>query len=91
MSFKIVKTLENGTVNISAVPTAWEENGILWWPKCSQIVLDKLRCNKYSVPDETWTKYSNATVKAKNIESFHEAIKIEIEFAGFNDTDTEEM
>lgn len=87
MGFKIVKTVEDGTICITAVPEKWESNGILFWPSGTQI--EKLRRNSQSVPGANWTKIKNCIVK-HICENFHEALKIEKEFADLTDTDSEE-
>lgn len=92
MSFKVVKSIKkNGNQEIFAVPQAWEVDGFVFWPSnFSKKFLEKLRSNKYSVPDKTWPKY-NAVVKAKGIADFREALKVEAEFVSFTDTDAEMM
>lgn len=91
MAFKVVKTTNtSGKYEFSAVPEAWEANGILSWPNCSQKKMEKMRCNKYSTPQSHWQTYK-AVVKLNNIETFGEAVRIEAEFANLPDTDAEAM
>ncbi|KAF5283126.1 hypothetical protein FQR65_LT14055 [Abscondita terminalis] len=49
--FKIVQTIEKGKKQLTIVPTAWESNGILWWPKFGAERLAKI---PDCVPEENW-------------------------------------
>lgn len=69
MSFKIVETIEKGKYVLTAVPTSWENQGNLRWPK---IKSEKLRRDPFSIPEDTW-RSMNCIVKRKNIMSFEEA------------------
>lgn len=49
--FKIVLTIEKGKKELTIIPTAWEKNGILSWPKAK---VEKLIKNEKSEPEENW-------------------------------------
>lgn len=56
--YKIVQTKENGKKKLCAVPSAWEQNGILRWPlvdsNTSAVAAKKLLSNINSVPGADW-------------------------------------
>lgn len=54
MPFKIVQTIEAGETCLSVVPSGWEANGILWWPK--KHLVGKLSQIETSAPDDKWEK-----------------------------------
>lgn len=54
MPFKIIQTIEAGEVCLSVVPSGWECNGILWWPK--KHLVGKLSQIETSMPDDKWEK-----------------------------------
>jgi len=49
--FKIVQTIEKNKIVLTIVPSGWEANGILSWPRYK---VDKLIKIADSQPDETW-------------------------------------
>lgn len=49
--FKVVQTIEKGSKQLTIVPSSWECNGELAWPKFRA---DKLIKNGDSMPGETW-------------------------------------
>lgn len=67
MSFKIVKTIENDKVQLYIVPTAWEKDGVLYWPKKSCKDSEKLIRDSESVPRIDWDKIP-CSVKEADIE-----------------------
>lgn len=50
MPFKIVQTIENGSIVLTCVPHQWESNGVLYWPKKQ---INKLQKDEGSQPDDT--------------------------------------
>lgn len=55
MPFKIVQTVEDGEVCLSIVPSTWEINGVLRWPKKLRLA-NKLSHMEYSQPDSSWDR-----------------------------------
>ncbi|XP_062554531.1 uncharacterized protein LOC134219712 [Armigeres subalbatus] len=64
MPFKIVQTVEKGELCLSVVPSKWEEDGILHWPKKS--VVARLCHDENSVPESNWEKL-NCVLKRQNL------------------------
>lgn len=54
MPFKIIQTIESGEICLTVVPSGWETNGILRWPK--KHLVGKLSQIEGSIPDENWEK-----------------------------------
>lgn len=54
MPFKIVQTIEGGEACLSVVPSKWEVNGTLHWPK--KHLVAKLSLEEESVPSDKWEK-----------------------------------
>ena len=69
MSFKIVKTIENGSVRLSIVPDKWEQEGILFWPPKTTKYSDKLIKDPNSVPSIDW-QMMHCSVKESTIPQF---------------------
>lgn len=63
MPYKIVQTIENGKALLTAVPSQWEKEGVLQWPKKK---FEKLRKNEESLPNEKWIMM-NCIVKRTNL------------------------
>ncbi|KAF9791794.1 hypothetical protein SFRURICE_020193 [Spodoptera frugiperda] len=51
MPFKIVQTIERGKKFLSCVPSSWENENLLLWPRKGS---KKHQRNEYSVPGEDW-------------------------------------
>lgn len=71
MPYKIVKTFEKGKSKLSAVPSNWEIDGVLYWPKYNE---NKLKRIENSCPEHNWRKI-NCKVKRSDFLTFHEAEK----------------
>lgn len=86
MPFKVVQTIENGKICISAVPSGWEVDGTLWWPPKSQ---SGNICIENSTPKQKWTSYSCVVKRQYNTykEATAEAERMEAE----TDTETDEI
>ncbi|KXJ79636.1 hypothetical protein RP20_CCG000151 [Aedes albopictus] len=54
MPFKIVQTLEDGEQCLCIVPSAWEHDGTLWWPK--KTTAAKLMRDENSKPTSKWQR-----------------------------------
>ncbi|XP_065095782.1 uncharacterized protein LOC135717572 [Ochlerotatus camptorhynchus] len=54
MPFKIIQTIEAGEICLSIVPSGWEANGILRWPK--KHLVGKLSQIETSTADDKWEK-----------------------------------
>lgn len=94
MSFKVVQlTTKNGRKELAAVPTGWESNNKLQWPKKSiSSQMKKLINDPSSVPEnkKEWNEY-NCTVKRINLKTLKEATE-EVERMQVNsDTDSDLM
>lgn len=88
MSFKIVKTIENGTVRLSIVPNKWEQDGILYWPPKNLKNREKLIKDGSSVPSIDWLKMPCA-IKEQQLESLVTAKKLCALYSNLSDTDAE--
>ena len=53
--FKIVETVEKGSKKLTIVPSGWESNGELSWPKFKA---DKLIKVADSLPEDSWFRMS---------------------------------
>lgn len=61
MSFKIVQLNKpNGLLELTAVPSAWESNGTLKWPKMTTPKIAQLLQDASSVPGKDWHSYEIA-------------------------------
>lgn len=88
--FKIVLTKEKGSEMVCAVPSSWESNGVLSWPRVGrQTQLERLRSDAKSFPDGQWRKMK-CKIKVDGIRSFEEALKLEELYASFQATEDEE-
>ncbi|KAL9704897.1 hypothetical protein quinque_008415 [Culex quinquefasciatus] len=52
--FKIVQTVEEEEICLTAVPSSWEKDGILFWPKKN--IISRLVRDANSTPGIEWTK-----------------------------------
>lgn len=73
MTFKVVETLENGKKLLSAVPSAWEKDGHLYWPPIKRVsLLQKLLSDVNSRPAAGWSRRA-CKLKRQGILTFAEA------------------
>lgn len=90
MPFKIVQTVEGNKMLLSIVPSHWERNGILSWPKNSNVdVRDDSAANR---PDESFLKFQCVT-KRTNLEFYELAegiVKTMTEKSDTNDRDVDQ-
>lgn len=54
MPYKIVQTIERGETCLTVIPSGWEENGILHWPKKNAVA--KLSLEEFSRPSPKWER-----------------------------------
>ncbi|XP_045511410.1 uncharacterized protein LOC123706270 [Colias croceus] len=90
MPFKIVETVEKGKCLLFIVPSLWETNGILKWPK-NCLDVRKLVMNENCLPATGWSA-SRCRVKRHSIPSFSEAereLGLMLERSDTDDTDRE--
>lgn len=90
MPFKIVETVEKGKSLLFIVPSLWETNGILKWPK-NCLDVRKLVMNENCLPATGWSA-SRCRVKRHSIPSFSEAereLELMLERSDTDDTDRE--
>jgi hypothetical protein len=69
MPFKIVQTVENKKTVLTVVPSKWERNGVLFWPREKNEV--KLIHNAESLPKPDWHKLK--CIKKREYSTIHEA------------------
>ncbi|XP_058814176.1 uncharacterized protein LOC131678056 [Topomyia yanbarensis] len=81
MPFKILQTMEEGEQCLCIVPSAWEKDGILWWPKATGAA--KLLRDKYSHPTSKWQQM--VCIQKREYRTLLEAE------SELSDTETEEM
>ncbi|XP_041989258.1 uncharacterized protein LOC121740592 [Aricia agestis] len=84
MPFKIVQTSENNKIRLFTVPSAWEDQNILKWPRK---MLTKYIKDEFSTPEGDW-KQLRCTVKRQDIPSYETAEYVLKEM--LNHTDTED-
>lgn len=88
--FKVVCTYEHAKIYFTAVPYAWENEKILYWPdQLSRRQRENLRCRGNCERREEWKKIP-CVIKETNIRSFDDACEIEEELNKTCDTDMEE-
>ncbi|XP_062535017.1 uncharacterized protein LOC134204204 [Armigeres subalbatus] len=85
MPFKIVQTIEGGEICLSVVPSGWEANGVLWWPK--KHLVGKLSQIETSIPNEKWEKMN--CIRKREFSSRKEADDELDRMETKNDTDVE--
>lgn len=87
--FKIVITKERGQSLVSAVPSSWENENILFWPPLlKQKAIDELRKNEKSIPAKSWKKLK-CIVKVSDIKTLKEALDLEELYGNTYSTDEE--
>lgn len=86
--FKVVQTVEDGEIFISAVPSSWEKDSVLCWPNGT--TCEKKRSNPKCAPTDTWRKIP-CVVKKTGILTFKEALNLETQLLAFSDTESEEL
>lgn len=69
--FKVVQTKERGKINLVAVPSAWEHNQKLRWPKgkIKASLFNQMVCDASSRPIEDWA-FVECRVKRNNIPNY---------------------
>ncbi|KAF5303398.1 hypothetical protein FQR65_LT08240 [Abscondita terminalis] len=91
-SFKIVQTIENGSLLLSVVPSTWENGGKLMYPP-RKIFSRKLFQNCTQPPGtlaEGWTQFE-CIVKRANIPTYEQARKEQEEMSSNSDTSSNEI
>lgn len=73
--YNVIKTIENDTVQLCIVPTAWEKDAVLYWPTKSCKDSKKLIRDSEPVPQIDWDKIP-CSVKEADIESLKTANKL---------------
>jgi hypothetical protein len=90
MPFSLVITKEGGSDAVTAVPSGWVNNDLLYWPRTNKkYEVENLRSNENTVYEPKWRR-QKCRVKLTNITSFYEATKLEEMYSKFKDTDDEE-
>lgn len=86
MPFKIVQTIEGGETCLSVVPSKWETNGTLYWPK--KHLVAKLSLEEESVPSDKWEKLNCVRKRefSTRAEAYDELEKME----GHSDTEMDD-
>ncbi|XP_030745005.1 uncharacterized protein LOC115888657 isoform X2 [Sitophilus oryzae] len=69
--YKIVETIEKGSKQLTVVPQAWEQEGILFWPKMKAEKLIKIGT---SIPEDSWFQMS-CKLKRRELETYETAEK----------------
>ncbi|XP_058836255.1 uncharacterized protein LOC131692899 isoform X2 [Topomyia yanbarensis] len=87
MSFKILQTMEEGEQCLCIVPSAWEKDGILWWPKATGAA--KLLRDEYSHPTSKWQQM--VCIQKREYRTLLEAESELERMEALSDTETEEM
>lgn len=88
MPFKIVSTIEKGRSVLTTVPSDWEKEGFLFWPRLARIKVEKLRRSMHSKPEEDW-KVVNCILKRRHLITFENA-ELELErMCSNSDTETD--
>lgn len=86
MPYKIIETIERGRRLIVSVPSLWESDGNLYWPKKNVISLKK---NEKSAPQSDW-KCLPCILKRDNILNYKTAEEEIALMSDFTDTDEKE-
>ncbi|XP_065076550.1 uncharacterized protein LOC135700088 [Ochlerotatus camptorhynchus] len=86
MPFKIVQTFEDGEQCLSVVPSGWEKENKLWWPKATSAA--KLLRDEHSRPTSKWQRmeYTKKREYRTRLEAEAEHEKME----PLSDTEAEE-
>ncbi|XP_055526995.1 uncharacterized protein LOC129719627 [Wyeomyia smithii] len=85
MPFKIIQTCEEGNLCLSIVPSAWERDGVLWWPKTTGVA--KLLRDENSHPTSKWQTMQ--CIKKRVCRSRAEAESELNKMEALSDTETE--
>lgn len=86
MPFKVVQTIERGETCLTVVPSSWEENGILHWPRKNAVA--KLSLEEYSEPSPKWEKIN--CVKKREFRTRIEAERELERMESLSDTEVDE-
>lgn len=73
MPFKIIECIEKGQKRLYIVPSLWETNGELRWPR-KRLEVNKLVKDENSRPLDNWST-SKCCVKRSSISSYEEAMR----------------
>lgn len=87
MPFKIVRTLEKGKYRHWIVPSKWESNNIVKWPKRN--ISKLVKCDDY-LPDPDWQQIK-CQVKRKNIPTYNDAERELANLLCVTDTDEDQI
>ena len=90
MPFKLVSYTENNLVYINAVPIAWENDGLLFWPPKGANIA-RLRNNESSSPNATWSSRPCKIKVLNNLDHIQVGIQLEKKYINFTDSESEEM
>ena len=70
MPFKIIQTKERNKVKLIAVPSTWEHNSVLRWPKQPQKIIN----DDTSLPQAHWCSIPCSVIR-NNINTYEAAVK----------------
>lgn len=87
MPFKIVQTIEGGETCLSIVPSGWEVNGTLHWPKKHQVV--KLSLQEDSLPADNWQRIN--CIQKRHCRTYAEASDELEQMENKSDTEMDEV
>ncbi|XP_055522435.1 uncharacterized protein LOC129716623 [Wyeomyia smithii] len=87
MTFKIVQTIEGGESCLSIVPSGWEVDGILHWPKKHKVV--KLSLQEDSLPADNWQRIN--CIKKRQLQTYEEACEELNKMENKSDTEMDEV
>ena len=87
MPFKVVQTKENNATRIEVVPSNWEKDGVLFWPKQNVSFLIK---DEFSIPDEENFRKLKCTLK-RLCENYRDADEVAKVMENKSDTDEVEV
>lgn len=87
MPFKIVQTIEGGENCLSIVPSAWEVNGTLHWPKKHQVA--RLSLQEDSRPADNWKRIN--CIQKRQFQTYEEAYDELERMENQSDTEMDEV
>lgn len=87
MPFKIVQTIEGGETCLCIVPSKWESNGTLYWPKKHLVV--KLSLQEDSIPSDNWQRIN--CIKKRQFQTYGEACEELKRMEDHSDTEVDEV
>ena len=91
MTFKIVQTIEEDSIELSIIPTKWENGGVLNWPVKHSFAMDRLLRDGASEPPLTGCFQMECRVKRVGISSYKEASIILNKMKTVSDSEADEI